>query len=91
MPQISQCCPLYDVPCKTHIGIQYVIARKPRAIRTNQLVRPKGIILFDDIDMPIKDGPQGKAKKPSEIDHSKKIGWEEATQQASSQECQVKT
>ena len=35
--------PVYDVPCRPHIGVVHWLHEQPRHVRVNQLVKPKAI------------------------------------------------
>jgi hypothetical protein len=44
MHHIIKAKPLYEIPVKTHIGIEYSIDINPKQIKTLQLIKPKEII-----------------------------------------------
>ena len=49
--------PVYDVPCKPHIGVVHWISQKPRLIKVYQLVKPKKIPYIADLDNPARLEP----------------------------------
>ena len=49
--------PVYDVPCRPHIGVVHWINQKPRYIKTCQLVKPRKIPFIADLDDPARLEP----------------------------------
>ncbi len=67
---IARAYPFYEVPCKVHIGIKYIIHAKPHLVMADQLVRPKAMVMYtQDDDFPVLN--------------KQKISWEKSVKIAS--------
>ena len=50
---VQQTIPIYDAPCRPHIGIMYKIASRPRQIMIPKFIRPRKIEAKGDIREPM--------------------------------------
>ena len=49
--------PVYDVPCRPHIGIMYWVNDKPRKVMVKTIVKPRTIPVCRDLDDPERLNP----------------------------------